>query len=200
MGSTSTEHVLSHLGRTIKMALKTTGARTSVATRLFNGPAFPYRGMAHSRSIVSNRSVTGPKAWRKTDRESGPLRPIAEHGEWNSEYQNDPWQSEWDQHSYMNNPCMGSGSTFHPWLSAQTPSCRRPAGEIQIVVLRSPQACLTTISPNEAVVSSTGAPGRLGHLSETMEISWTMQTDRSIAMRNTCQILSWNLNPLDLTL
>ena len=36
-----------------------------------------------SRSINASRSIVGPKAWRKTNGESGPLRPIADHDDWN---------------------------------------------------------------------------------------------------------------------
>ena len=64
----------------------------------------------HSRSITASRSIAGPKAWRKTDGESGPLRPIADHDDWNPVHQADPSQPDWDRQSYMNSPRMGGGS------------------------------------------------------------------------------------------
>lgn len=64
----------------------------------------------HSRSITASRSIAGPKAWRKTDGESGPLRPIADHDDWNPVHQVDPSQPDWDRQSYMSSPRMGGGS------------------------------------------------------------------------------------------
>ena len=64
----------------------------------------------HSRSITASRSIAGSKAWRKADGESGPLRPIADHDDWNPIHQDDPSQPDWDRQSYMNSPRMGGGS------------------------------------------------------------------------------------------
>lgn len=108
--------MLSQLGRTIKMALKSTEherqlLRARSAVQRF--PVVEWRQRTedfHSRSIGASRSIAGPKAWRKTDGDSGPLRPIADHDDWNPEYQADPSQPEWDRQSYMNSPRMGSGS------------------------------------------------------------------------------------------
>lgn len=114
--STSTEHMLSQLSRTIKMALKSTEQerqllRARSAVQRF--PVVEWRQRTedfHSRSITASRSVAGPKAWRKTDGESGPLRPIADHDDWNPVHQADPSQPDWDRQSYMSSPRMGGGS------------------------------------------------------------------------------------------
>jgi alpha-1,3-glucan synthase len=114
--STSTEHMLSQLSRTIKMALKSTEQerqllRARSAVQRF--PVVEWRQRTedfHSRSITASRSIAGSKAWRKTDGESGPLRPIADHDDWNPEHQADPSQPDWDRQSYMNSPRMGGGS------------------------------------------------------------------------------------------
>lgn len=108
--------MLSQLSRTIKMALKSTEQerqllRARSAVQRF--PVVEWRQRTedfHSRSITASRSIAGPKAWRKTDGESGPLRPIADHEDWNPEYQADPSQPDWDRQSSMNSPRMGGGS------------------------------------------------------------------------------------------
>ena len=114
--STSTEHMLSQLGRTIKMALKSTEEerqllRARSAVQRF--PVVEWRQRTedfHSRSITASRSIAGAKAWRQADGDSGPLRPIADHDDWNPVLQADPSQPDWDQQSYMNSPRTGSGS------------------------------------------------------------------------------------------
>lgn len=114
--STSTEHMLSQLARTIKMALKSTEQerqllRARSAVQRF--PVVEWRQRTedfHSRSITASRSVAGAKAWRPADGESGPLRPIADHDDWNPVHQADPSQPDWDQQSFMNSPRMGGGS------------------------------------------------------------------------------------------
>jgi alpha-1,3-glucan synthase len=108
--------MLSQLGRTIKMALKSTEQerqllRARSAVQRF--PVVEWRQRTedfHSRSINASRSIAGPKAWRKTDGESGPLRPIAYHDDWNPVYQADPSQPDWDRQSYMSSPRTGGGS------------------------------------------------------------------------------------------
>ena len=61
-------------------------------------------------NIVEHVNQKNRHAWRKTDGDSGPLRPIADHDDWNPEYQADPSQPEWDRRGYMNSLRMGSGS------------------------------------------------------------------------------------------
>jgi len=108
--------MLSQLSRTIKMALKSTEQerqllRARSAVQRF--PVVEWRQRTedfHSRSITASRSIAGSKAWRKADGESGPLRPIADHDDWNPEHQADPSQPDWDRQSYMNSPRMGGGS------------------------------------------------------------------------------------------
>ena len=108
--------MLSQLSRTIKMALKSTEQerqllRARSAVQRF--PVVEWRQRTedfHSRSITASRSIAGPKAWRKTDGESGPLRPIADHDDWNPVHQVDPSQPDWDRQSYMSSPRMGGGS------------------------------------------------------------------------------------------
>jgi len=108
--------MLSQLSRTIKMALKSTEQerqllRARSAVQRF--PVVEWRQRTedfHNRSITASRSIAGPKAWRKTDGDSGPLRPIADHDDWNPVHQADPSQPDWDQQSYMNSPRTGSGS------------------------------------------------------------------------------------------
>jgi len=109
--------MLSQLSRTIKMALKSTEEerqllRARSAVQRF--PVVEWRQRTedfHSRSITASRSIAGSKAWRKADGESGPLRPIADHDDWNPVQQADPSQPDWDRQSHMSSPRMGGGST-----------------------------------------------------------------------------------------
>lgn len=108
--------MLSQLARTIKMALKSTEQerqllRARSAVQRF--PVVEWRQRTedfHSRSITASRSIAGSNAWRKTDGESGPLRPIADHDDWNPVYQADPSQPDWDQQSYINSPRTAGSS------------------------------------------------------------------------------------------
>ena len=108
--------MLSQLSRTIKMALKSTEQerqllRARSAVQRF--PVVEWRQRTedfHSRSITASRSIAGAKAWRRSDGESGPLRPIDDHDDWNPVHQADPSQPDWDQQSYLNSPRTGSGS------------------------------------------------------------------------------------------
>ena len=80
--------MLSQLSRTIKTALKPTEQERQL---LHARPAiqrFPVVELHqrtedyHSRSITASRSITGAKAWRPPDGESGPFRPISDHDDW----------------------------------------------------------------------------------------------------------------------
>lgn len=73
-------------------------AGMSVAAPPFSYSTFPCRGVAptHSRGIPASRSIAGPKSWRKINRGSGPLRPVASHDDWNPGHEADPSQPDLD--------------------------------------------------------------------------------------------------------
>ena len=82
---TLTEHMLSRLGRTVKIALKSTKRERQLPrarSAVQRSPVVERHQRTedfHSRSIRASRSIAGPEAWRKTDGDSGPLRLIAGH-------------------------------------------------------------------------------------------------------------------------
>ena len=61
----------------------------------------------HSRSITASRSISWAKAWRRSDGESGPLRPIDDHDDRNPVHQADHSQPDWYQQSHFNSPRTG---------------------------------------------------------------------------------------------
>lgn len=105
--SSSTEHMLSQLSKTIKMALKSTEEerkllRARSAVQRF--PVVEWRQRTedfHKRSIGASRHVAGPNAWRSTDGDTAGHQPIAEIEDWNPVFQADPSQPDWDRNSYL---------------------------------------------------------------------------------------------------
>ena len=96
--------------KTIKMALKSSEeerallrARSAVQ-RL---PVIEWRQRMedfHSRSIGMSRGLAGSNAFRITDCDGGNGRAIAEHDDWNPEFQAQPSQPNWDSNSVYESP------------------------------------------------------------------------------------------------
>ncbi|OCH94959.1 glycoside hydrolase family 13 and glycosyltransferase family 5 domain-containing protein [Obba rivulosa] len=111
--SMSTEHMMSQLSKTIKMALKSSQEerallRARSAVQRF--PVVEWRQRMedfHKRSINVSRSLAGPNAWRPSDCDGGSARPIAEHDDWNPTDQAYPAQPDWDNRSVMESPRSG---------------------------------------------------------------------------------------------
>lgn len=115
--SMSTEHMMSQLTKTVKMALKSTEEeramlRARSAVQRF--PVVEWRQRMedfHKRSINISRGIAGSNAWRESDCDGGANRPIEEHDDWNPEYQAYPSQPAWDSRSIASrNSTAGS-----PW-------------------------------------------------------------------------------------
>jgi len=76
---------MSQLSRTVKTALKSTEQVRQLLPARSAVQRFPVVGWRqraedfYSRSITASGSIVGSKAWRKTDGESEPLRPTADH-------------------------------------------------------------------------------------------------------------------------
>ncbi|KZT09456.1 glycosyltransferase family 5 protein [Laetiporus sulphureus 93-53] len=108
--STSTEHMMSQLTKTIKMALKSTEEeramlRARSAVQRF--PVVEWRQRMedfHRRSITMSRNVAGPNAWRPSDAEVAGAYAISETDDWNPEQQAYPSQPEWDTRSASDSP------------------------------------------------------------------------------------------------
>ena len=116
MESISTERRLSQLSPTISTALKLTEQERQllqVRSAIQHFLVVDWRQCTeyiHSRSITASRSIAGAKVRRPPNGESGLLRPIPDHDDWNPVHQADPSQLDWDQQSYMNSPRMGGRS------------------------------------------------------------------------------------------
>ncbi|GJE90808.1 apha amylase catalytic domain and glycogen synthase DULL1-like domain-containing protein [Phanerochaete sordida] len=108
--STSTEHMMSQLTKTVKMALKSTEEeramlRARSAVQRF--PVVEWRQRMedfHRRSIGISRGLAGPNAFRASDCDGGRGHAIAEHDDWNPEYQDHPSQPAWDAASIAESP------------------------------------------------------------------------------------------------
>ncbi|EKM55582.1 glycosyltransferase family 5 protein [Phanerochaete carnosa HHB-10118-sp] len=108
--STSTEHMMSQLTKTVKMALKSTEEeramlRARSAVQRF--PVVEWRQRMedfHRRSIGMSRGAAGPNAFRTSDCDGGIGHAIAEHDDWNPEYQTHPSQPNWDAASVNESP------------------------------------------------------------------------------------------------
>ncbi|KAI0703620.1 glycoside hydrolase family 13 and glycosyltransferase family 5 protein [Cytidiella melzeri] len=108
--SMSTEHMMSQLTKTIKMALKSTEEeramlRARSAVQRF--PVVEWRQRTedfHRRSINISRGVAGPNAFRTSDCDGGGGRAIADHDDWNPEFQAQPTQPNWDAQSINESP------------------------------------------------------------------------------------------------
>lgn len=125
--SMSTEHMMSQLTKTIKMALKSTEEeramlRARSAVQRF--PVVEWRQRMedfHKRSIGISRGVAGSNAWRTSDCDGGGGRPIEEHDDWNPEFQAYPSQPAWDsrsinedRNSTINSPGQWSQGSLTP--------------------------------------------------------------------------------------
>ncbi|KAH9842609.1 glycoside hydrolase family 13 and glycosyltransferase family 5 protein [Rhodofomes roseus] len=115
--SMSTEHMMSQLTKTIKMALKSTEEeramlRARSAVQRF--PVVEWRQRMedfHRRSIGTSRRQAGHNAWRPSDAEDVQFNghyAIAETEDWNPEHQAYPSQPDWDNRSVSDSPAMPS--------------------------------------------------------------------------------------------
>lgn len=101
---------MSQLTKTVKMALKSTEEeramlRARSAVQRF--PVVEWRQRMedfHKRSINASRGIAGSNAWRAADCDGGGVRAIAEHDDWNPEYQATPTQPAWDMRSVNESP------------------------------------------------------------------------------------------------
>lgn len=102
--------MMSQLTKTIKMALKSTEEeramlRARSAVQRF--PVVEWRQRTedfHRRSIQISRAIAGPNAFRASDCDGGRGQAIAEHEDWNPEYQAHPAQPAWDAQSIIESP------------------------------------------------------------------------------------------------
>ncbi|KAI0950602.1 hypothetical protein AcV7_009015 [Taiwanofungus camphoratus] len=114
--STSAEHMMSQLTKTIKMALKSTEEeramlRARSAVQRF--PVVEWRQRMedfHKRSIQMSRDLAGTNAWRHSDGNTDGGRVIAETDDWDPVHQNYPSQPDWDSRSINESPRTVPGS------------------------------------------------------------------------------------------
>ncbi|OSX65248.1 glycosyltransferase family 5 protein [Postia placenta MAD-698-R-SB12] len=109
--STSAEHMMSQLTKTVKMALKSTEEeramlRARSAVQRF--PVVEWRQRMedfHKRSIQMSRNVAGSNAWRPSDAQTFNMgHAISETDDWDPEHQAYPTQPEWDARSVNDSP------------------------------------------------------------------------------------------------
>ncbi|GBE82150.1 Cell wall alpha-1,3-glucan synthase ags1 [Sparassis crispa] len=111
--STSTEHMMSQLTKTIKMALKSSEEeramlRARSAVQRF--PVVEWRQRMedfHKRSINLSRGLAGENAFRASDCDGGQNRPIPEMDDWNPVDQAYPSQPDWESRSLNESPRNG---------------------------------------------------------------------------------------------
>lgn len=97
--------MMSQLTKTVKMALKSTEEeramlRARSAVQRF--PVVEWRQRMedfHRRSINISRGLAGANAFRTSDCDGGNGRAIADHDDWNPEFQAHPTQPNWDAQS-----------------------------------------------------------------------------------------------------
>ncbi|OBZ75598.1 Cell wall alpha-1,3-glucan synthase mok13 [Grifola frondosa] len=119
--STSTEHMMSQLTKTVKMALKSTEEeramlRARSAVQRF--PVVEWRQRMedfHRRSITISRSVAGANAWRPSDGGSPGGHAIGEHEDWDPEDQAYPSQPDWDARSVNESPRISAPGSPGQW-------------------------------------------------------------------------------------
>ncbi|KAJ7063334.1 modular protein with glycoside hydrolase family 13 and glycosyltransferase family 5 domains [Mycena amicta] len=103
--SSSAAHMLSQLGKTIKMALKSTEEERAVLRARSAVQRFPvveWRQRMedfHKRSINISRGAAASDAWRESDCDGGGVQPIAHVDDWNPVTQAYPSQPDWDNRS-----------------------------------------------------------------------------------------------------
>ncbi|KAF9535312.1 modular protein with glycoside hydrolase family 13 and glycosyltransferase family 5 domains [Crepidotus variabilis] len=108
--SSATNHMLSQLTKTIKMALKSTEEerallRARSAVQRF--PVVEWRQRTedfHKRSINISRGIAGSNAWRESDCDGSGVRPMADTDDWNPVDQAHPTQPDWDARSINEGP------------------------------------------------------------------------------------------------
>ncbi|KAF9483766.1 modular protein with glycoside hydrolase family 13 and glycosyltransferase family 5 domains [Pholiota conissans] len=118
--SSATNHMLSQLTKTIKMALKSTEEERAILRARSAVQRFPvveWRQRMedfHKRSIHNSRNLAGPNAWRESDCDGGGLRPMADTDDWNPVTQAQPTQPEWDARS-INDPQVHTPGSPAQW-------------------------------------------------------------------------------------
>jgi len=133
--SSATNHMLSQLTKTIKMALKSTEEERAILRARSAVQRFPvveWRQKMedfHKRSINNSRSLAGPNAWRESDCDGGGLRPMADTDDWNPITQTYPTQPEWDSRSIAesHSPQIHTPGSPAQWSQeALTPTGEQP--------------------------------------------------------------------------
>lgn len=103
--SSATNHMLSQLTKTIKLALKSTEEERAVLrarSALQRFPVVEWRQRMedfHKRSIGQSRKLAGANAWRESDCDFSNHRPVAETDDWDPVHMPQPTQPEWDNAS-----------------------------------------------------------------------------------------------------
>ncbi|KAH9484208.1 Cell wall alpha-1,3-glucan synthase mok13 [Psilocybe cubensis] len=119
--SSATNHMLSQLTKTIKMALKSTEEERAILrarSAIQRFPVVEWRQRMedfHKRSINNSRSIAGPNAWRESDCDGGGLRPMADTDDWDPIAQAQPTQPEWDARSFNDGPQVHTPGSPAQW-------------------------------------------------------------------------------------
>ncbi|TFK42547.1 hypothetical protein BDQ12DRAFT_281172 [Crucibulum laeve] len=132
--SSATNHMLSQLTKTIKMALKSTEEERAILRARSAVQRFPvveWRQRTedfHKRSINTSRTLAGSNAWRESDCDGGAAQPIGDTDDWNPVNQAHPSQPEWDNRSVSSFVVNTPGSPGQWSQDALTPG-GSPGGE-----------------------------------------------------------------------
>lgn len=99
--SSATNHMLSQLRKTIKLAMKSTEEERALLrarSALQRFPVVEWRQRMedfHKRSIGTSRKLAGANAWRPSDGDTSAPRPVADHDDWDPVHMPQPQQPEW---------------------------------------------------------------------------------------------------------
>ncbi|CAA7271667.1 unnamed protein product [Cyclocybe aegerita] len=119
--SSATNHMLSQLTKTIKMALKSTEEERAILrarSAIQRFPVVEWRQRMedfHKRSIGASRNLAGANAWRESDCDGGGLRPMADTDDWNPVTQSYPSQPDWDSRSMNEGPHIHTPGSPAQW-------------------------------------------------------------------------------------
>ncbi|THH17817.1 hypothetical protein EW146_g3074 [Bondarzewia mesenterica] len=102
--SSSTNHMLSQLSKTIKMALKSTEEERAIL-----------RARSAVQRIHMSRTLAGTDAWRPADGAIAGTGVIPDADDWNPVHQSDPSQPDWDSRSVNGSPHVNTPGSPGQW-------------------------------------------------------------------------------------
>ncbi|KAG8940827.1 Cell wall alpha-1,3-glucan synthase ags1 [Tulasnella sp. 424] len=113
--SSSTQHMLSQFGKTIKLALKSTEEERAILRARSAVQRFPvveWRQKTedfHRRSITTSRTIAGTNAFSEVDCDGSGARPIGMDSDWTPEQKGELQEPDWDARSVRSTASRSNG-------------------------------------------------------------------------------------------